>query len=152
MPGLEKSIGFKGVRGQAALRELARDAMLPGCATTRVHMGVFSSCLGRRLQTSPGCYLENKLGWPGVMDWLTVEGRCLDQINVVRLTVVDWSVVGLPRSCWPLSNDIVVTGKGSVMHRLTWNGVGRGLRWSEEVEQAVTDACQWVSDRIGEEC
>jgi hypothetical protein len=140
------------VRGHLALRELVRDAMLPAGTTARVHMGVFSSCLGLRLQTLPCCYLENKLGYPGPLEWLQVGGRCMDQCNVVRLTVRDWAVTGLPRACWPVSNDIVLTGKGSVMHRLTWNGVGCGLEWTDGSEASVLQACQWVSDRVGAAC
>ena len=149
-PGLEKTIGFKGVRGYEGVRELVRDAMLPETTVAKVHMGVFSTCLGRRLQTSPGCYLENKIAKE--MPWLDVGGRTMDQCNIVRLVVVGWGDVGLPRPLWPVSNDLVVTCKGSVMHRFTWNGAGCGLEWTQESEQAVLSACQWVADAISAAC
>jgi hypothetical protein len=136
------------------VRELVSDCLLPDATVAKVHMGVFSSFLGRRLQTCPGCYLENKIlcGFHPSYQWLGVESRCLDQINVVRLGVRDWEGVGLDKAYRPVANDIVVTCKGSVMHRFTWNGTGCGLAWTREAEDAVLAACQRVSDAIAEIC
>lgn len=130
--------------------EMARDSLLPDTTSSKVHMGVFGSFIGVRLQTSPGCYLENKIWHRGALSWLDVGGRCMDQINVVRLKVLDWRATGLPKKLWPRSNDLVLTGKGSALHRLTWNG--GGVEWSEETEAQLIRACQWVSVRIGEAC
>jgi hypothetical protein len=149
-PGLEKAIGFKGVRGHAALRELIQDSLLPDETVGKVHMAVFSSFIGRRLQTSPGCYLEDKV--EREMPWLSVVGRCMDQFNVVRLGVCDWDAVGLERRFRPRMNDLVLTARGSLMHRFTWNGAGNGLEWTQEAEEALCRACQRVSDAIGEAC
>lgn len=109
-------------------------------------MAVLGSCLGIRLQTSPGCYLENKIWHRGGLAWIDVGGRCMDQINVIRLTVLDWGVTGLPKEYWPVSNDLVLTGKGSGLHRLTWNGVG--VVWTAQAESELVRACQWVADAI----
>jgi hypothetical protein len=149
-PGLEKAIGFKGVRGHEALRELIRDSLLPDATVGKVHMAVFSSFIGRRMQTSPGCYLENRVreGMP----WLMVEGRCMDQFNVVRLGVEDWGAMGLDEAFRPWANDIVLTGRGSLLHRFTWNGPMSGLKWTQEAEEAIGRACQRVSDEIGRAC
>lgn len=149
-PGLRKTIGFKGVRGHAALRELIRDAFLPDAAAGMVHMGVFSSCLGRRLQTSPGGYIENRVSEG--MRWMDVGGRSMDQVNVVRLVVVDWGAVGLAQEFCPAANDLVVTCRGSVLHRFLWNGPGGGLEWTPEAEAAVVEACQRVADAVGGAC
>ena len=145
-PGLEKAIGFKGVRGHDPMRELIRDAMLPDETVPRVHMAVFSSFTGRRVQTSPGCYLENKCGRE--LAWMYVEGRCMDQFNVVRLGVCDWRAMGLAEVYWPRSNDMVLTARGSLLHRFTWNGPDSGLAWTREAEDAICAACQRVSDAI----
>jgi hypothetical protein len=145
-PGLERTIGFKGVRGHFALREMVRDSLLPEATTARVHMAVLGASLGVRLQTSPGCYLENKIWHRGSFAWIDVGGRLMDQINVVRLVVLDWRVTGLPERYWPVGNDLVLTGKGSVLHRLTWNG--RGVDWDDQAEQEILKACQWVLDAI----
>lgn len=148
--GLEKAIGFKGVRGHSAMRELITDSLLPGTTVARVHMAVFSSFIGRRMQTSPGCYLENKVHRE--IPWLFVVGRCMDQFNVVRLGVGDWTAMGLEEKFWPGANDIVLTGRGSLLHRFTWNGVLRGLEWTQEAEDAIRAACQRVSDAVGAAC
>ena len=149
-PGLVKAIGFKGVKGHDAMRELIRDAFLPDETVAKVHMAVFSSFVGRRIQTSPGCYLENKV-WRE-MTWLLVDGRCMDQFNVVRLSVRNWDFVGLEAKYQPKMNDIVLTARGSLLHRFTWNGSGNGLAWTSEAEDALCRACQRVSDAIGEAC
>lgn len=149
-PGLVKAIGFKGVRGHDALQELIRDSLLPEGTISKVHMAVFSSFIGQRIQTSPGCYLENKV--VRLMPWLLVEGRCMDQFNVVRLAVSDWGAVGLDARYRPWANDIVLTSRGSLMHRFTWNAPMCGLSWTKEAEEAICRACQRVSDEIGRAC
>ena len=78
--------------------------------------------------------------------------RCPDQINVVRLAVSDWTSTGLDKAFWPVANDIVVTCKGSVLHRFTWNGTGCGLAWTREAEDAILAVCQRVSNAIAEIC
>jgi len=149
-PGLEKAIGFKGVRGFEAMRELVHDSLLPDETVAKVHMAVFSTFTGRRIQTSPGCYLENKVGRE--LPWLVVEGRCMDQFNVVRLGVCDWGRMGLAERFRPRTNDLVLTARGSLLHRFTWNGSNSGLEWTQEAEDAIRCACQRVSDAIGEAC
>jgi len=149
-PGLPRTIGFKGVRGHLALQELISDALLPKETTSKVHMAVFGACMGKRLQTSPGCYLENKIWHRVGLEWVVVGTRCMDQINVVRLRVVDWGVTGLDKERWPVYNDLVLTGKGSIIIRLTWNG--RGVEWGAEAEGELISACQWVVDALGRAC
>lgn len=148
-PGLSKSMIFKGVKGVAGLASLRRDMLLDGePVVAKVHMGVVGCCLGVRLQTSGGCYLENRVaeGTGGLKGgWLKVESRLLDQCNVVRLSVTDWSQLGLLAGrLRPLTNDIVVTGKGSLVHRFTWDA----LVWDERAEAGVLEACEWVAGEI----
>jgi len=137
-PGLTKSMIFKGVKGSSSLSILKKDMQLEGAVST-VHMGVIGCCLGVRLQTSQGCYLENRVG--EMSSRFRVESRCLDQCNVVRLSVCKWS---LPRALIPLSNDIVVTGKGSLVHRFTWDC----LVWDEGTEARVLEECEQVAEEI----
>ena len=152
-PGLEKTIGFKGVRGYDGLREMIGDAFLPETTVAKVHMAVLGSCIGRRVQTSPGCYIENRVGVPGgALHWLRVGGRSIDQFNVVRLYVWRWDAVGLDPALRPVANDIVLTCRGSILHRLTWNGAGCGLEWTQESQAAVAAACQRVADALGGVC
>ena len=144
-PGLKKLLGFKGVRGFERLEGLTRDLFLPEDTVGRVHMGVFSTCLGKRLQTDPSCYLENRV--EVLTPWMGVQSR-LEQNNVVRLSVMDWACVGLPEELRPVANDLVITGKGSALHRFKW----ANLVWTLDGERATLDACQRVSDAVAEMC
>jgi hypothetical protein len=149
-PGLPRSVIFKGVKGVSGTRELVKDLFLQDQAIPLVHMGVMSCCLGVRLQTSHNCYLENKVNsCSDAMQggWMRVECRSMDQCNVVRLAVARWHHL-LPEHLLPTSNDIVITHKGSVMHRMCWPGV----EWTDENEQAVLDVCTWVAGQIASVC
>ena len=76
----------------------------------------------------------------------------MDQFNVVRLGVVDWGAMGLDEAFRPWANDIVLTSKGSLMHRFTWNAPMSGLEWTQEAEEAISRACLRVSDAIAVAC
>ena len=160
-PGLPRSVIFKGVKGVAGTNELLRDLFLDenvgagGVSNNNtvlpvVHMGVMSTCIGVRLQTSHNCYLENRVN-AGVLSmrggWMRVEPRSMDQCNIVRLAVHHWHNL-LPEHLIPTSNDIVITGKGSVMHRMAW----RGVEWTEANERTVLDVCTWVAEQIAAVC
>ena len=150
-PGLPRSLIFKGSKGVESVTRLMRDLFLDQESTLPlVHMGVISSCMGVRLQTSQCCYLENRvLEGTGKMHggWMTVETRSPDQCNIVRLSVKDWTGLLLP-SVVPISNDIVITGKGSVVHRLAWTG----LLWDDQVERDILGACESVAAAIASVC
>lgn len=150
-PGLPRSLIFKGAKGMDSVSRLMRDLFLDQEKTIPlVHMGVVSSCLGVRLQTSECCYLENRvLNGTGIMrgGWMTVETRAPDQCNVVRLSVTDWTGLLLPVLI-PVTNDIVITGKGSIVHRFSWIG----LSWNQEVERDILDACESVASAIASVC
>lgn len=150
-PGLPRSMIFKGAKGVCSLANLTRDLFLDQERTiSLVHMGVVSSCTGVRLQTSQGCYLENRvLEGCGAMrgGWLAVEARTPDQCNIVRLSVRDWSDL-LPAHIAPSSNDIVITGKGSVVHRFAWPA----LAWDQHVEGGLLTACERVVGAIASVC
>lgn len=150
-PGLPRSMIFKGAKGIKSVANLMRDLFLDQERTIPlVHMGVVSSCTGVRLQTSQCCYLENRvLEGCGALrgGWLVVEARTPDQCNIVRLSVTDWSEL-LPISLTPTSNDIVITGKGSIVHRFAW----AGLPWDQEVEQELLEACERVVAAIASVC
>ena len=261
-PGLDKSICFRGVKGQSCLHEIVLDLMLPPTTKPLVHLAIISSFMGVRLQTSHQCYLENKIK---NVPWLRLGTRLMDQFNVVRLSVSDWSfgassvgrklaeeiqagemmaeqidseqitakntgpnlsaefeifdsgyctenaanilmdladdsayfqeeliqnpiqipiqnqipteiqiqipteiqiqipteiqiqnpteiqIQAFPKSLWPIENDIVITGKGSVMHRLSWS-LDTRVEWTEETEAQVIQICQFVSNQIARMC
>lgn len=162
-PGLPRSMIFKGVKGLQGISSLMRDLFLDEevearCDTTAwqyktiplVHMGVITSCMGIRLQTTECCYLENRVleGYGALRGgWLSVETRSPDQCNIVRLSVKDWSGI-LPPGIAPIANDLVITGKGSVVHRLSWGG----LPWNARVEQEMLEGCGRVVGAIVSVC
>ena len=159
-PGLPRSMIFKGVKGVKSIANLTRDLFLdevgsqsniPNIPIDRilplVHMGVVSSCMGMRLQTSQCCYLENRVLEGPLSRWMAVEARTPDQCNIVRLSVTDWSGL-LPARIVPSGNDLVITGKGSVVHRLSWTG----LPWDDDVETELLSACERVVEAISNVC
>jgi hypothetical protein len=150
-PGLPRSMIFKGAKGIRSVSNLMRDMFLDTEKTIPlVHMGVISSCMGVRLQTSRCCYLENRVteGFGAAHGgWIAVEARTPDQCNIVRLSVKDWAGL-LPEPLTPASNDIVITGKGSVVHRFSWPG----LAWDETVEYEILKGCAGVVDRLLSVC
>ena len=73
-----------------------------------------------------------------------MDSRCLDQENVVRLSVIYWGAL-LPDTMYhPLTNDIVITGKGSFLHRLTWGA----LVWDKDVEDIILAGVGRAADFI----
>jgi hypothetical protein len=115
-----------------------------------VHLGVVGCNLGVRLQTTQDCYLENKVnscqgGFSG--GWLAVGSRAIDQCNIIRLSVARWDTHSdplLPVGMVPKANDIVITGRGSFMHRFHW----AGLVWSPEVEAKLLRGCERVAASV----
>lgn len=149
-PGLPRSMIFKGVKGVRGLASLKGDMSLGLNVQSVVHMGVVGSCLGARLHTEQNCFLENRVAnRAGVFreGWLVVDSRTPDQCNVVRLSVAMWDhpITSLPEALVPVTNDIVLTGKGSLLHRFQW----QGLLWNEATEAALLASCQRIADAVG---
>lgn len=157
-PGLPRSMIFKGVKGLQGITSLTHDLFLDEerCVDTGrpsviplVHMGVITSCMGVRLQTSECCFLENRVmeRYGPLHGWLSVETRSPDQCNIVRLSVRDWSGI-LSRDIIPIANDLVISSKGSVVHRLSW----AGLPWDARVEAEMLAGCARVVEAIVAVC
>jgi hypothetical protein len=162
-PGLPRSMIFKGSRGVQGVARLMRELFLDehcehreqgsgnfGKVIPLVHMGVVCSCMEKRLQTSQCCYLENRVVegcGPLRGGWIRVEPRMPDQCNIVRLSVLDWRGI-LPVDVAPIANDLVITSKGSVVHRLSWGG----LPWDARVEAEMLRGCAWVVEAVASVC
>ena len=82
------SLHFKGCQGMLGVERLARSLMLPTCES-RVHMGVFSVNLGKRVYTSIGCFMENRISerFKGIR----VVCRMLDDNIVIRLRIKNFA-------------------------------------------------------------
>jgi hypothetical protein len=71
-----------------------------------------------------------------------IGGRLYDHTNTVRFTIqkFEGAIFHLPPEFHPENNDWTITGKGTVMIRLTWKRVG----WTQETEEA----CLALSNRV----
>jgi hypothetical protein len=159
-PGLPRSMIFKGVKGLQGIAGLAHNLFLdeeidPATGQPSViplvHMGVITSCMGVRLQTSDCCYLENRISMDAygpLHGWLSVETRSPDQCNVIRLSVRDWSGILSNARIAPIANDMVVSSKGSVVHRMSW----AGLPWDARVEAELLAGCARVVQAMVDVC
>ncbi len=85
------------------------------------------------------------LGEQGHGDTLAAESP--DQCNIVRLSVRDWTGI-LPSDVIPIANDLVISSKGSVVHRLSW----AGLPWDARVEAEMLAGCARVVEAIVAVC
>ena len=145
-PGLPKTVLFKGVRGANGVQQISEDLMFDSTTQAHVHMGIFSGYLGIRLQTTEWCYLENKVFdeyGPFNGGWIRVEPRLMDQCNIIRLSVTDWHKF-LPKELHPISNDMVITCRGSITLRFTWVC----MHWTKESECEILRACDEISAAI----
>jgi hypothetical protein len=147
-PGLPKAVLFKGVRGADGLDQICGDLMLDDTTQAHVHMAVFTSFLGIRLQTTEWCYLENRVYdeyGPFKGGWMRVEPRLLDQCNLIRLSVVDFKRLLPSRpDIHPISNDLVITSRGSLTLRYTWSAA----HWTAETEREMLRVCNEIADAI----
>lgn len=136
---------FKGAKGAIGLARLARDLRLESPAA-RVHMAVFSLSVSRYLQTTQGCYLENRLTERFCS--LRVCTRLMDMNMLIKLRVnrFDPREMPLDADLAPTSMDLMVSKKGVVLVRMSWPG----LKWTEEVERRLGSFCDWIGERVRE--
>ena len=122
--------------------------MLDDTTQAHVHMAVFTSFLGIRLQTTEWCYLENRVYdeyGPFKGGWMRVEPRLLDQCNLIRLSVVDFKRLLPSRpDLHPISNDLVITSRGSLTLRYTWSAA----HWTAATEREMLRVCNEIADAI----
>lgn len=139
---------FKGCAGLPSVRAIAEDLFLktPEC---EVHMGVFKVCVGRRLDTSQGCFLELCVG--ARFKCLKVRRRMMETSQSVMLRVDQYDPSELPYlegELVPCSLDVSVSSTGVVVLRFSWSR----CKWNEEREAAVLRFCGWMGDRLRECC
>lgn len=131
---------FMGARGLAGLERLA-DVLQLSSAGNVVHMVVLCSKMGKRVQVTSGGLLETSiLERAGAS--VRIGARIYDHTNTVRFVVkrFEGPVFGMPDALRPENNEWTITGKGTVMIRLTW----RHMEWTKEAEEA----CLALSNRV----
>ena len=139
---------FKGCPGFPGLLELSRDLFMdtPRC---EVHMGVFKSCLGRRVCTDHGCFLEKCVSRR--FGGMRAPTRPLEYTQAVKLKIENFDPQEFPHltgQLVPSSVDLTVTGSGVLLLRFSW----KRCAWTEEAEAAVLRFCDWITGELRDCC
>jgi len=137
---------FMGARGHAGLARLARALRLEGAAYT-VHMVVLCMKLGCRAHvTSNGLLESNVSRWDRQ---IRVHGRILEQANILRFKVRAFTgEFKFPRELIPDNNDWAVTGRGTLLARMTW----AALPYTAESEARILEFTNRVGGWLTECC
>jgi len=137
---------FMGGRSFAGLTRLGRTMRLEDPAFA-VHMVVICLKLGRRAHvTSHGLMESNISRWDR---HVRVEGRMFELCNTVRFTVKSFAgEFSLDPALCPDNNDWAITGKGTVIARLTW----ARLVWTAEAEERILAFTNRVGEWLRECC
>lgn len=137
---------FMGAQSRAGLERLARTLRLePDCFT--VHMVVLCMKLGQRAHVSTNGLLESNISrWTR---HIRVHGRILEQANIVRFKIQEFTgEFQFPVALIPGNNDWAVTGRGTVLARMTWHR----LQWDQPAEDQVIDLAARVGAWLTECC
>ena len=139
---------FKGCTGFEGIKALSEDLFMqsPNC---EVHMGVFRLCLGRRVQTDCGCYLENMV--QSRFKCFRALQRIMEVNHSIKLRVDKFDETELPilsGHLVPTSLDVCVTCRGVLYLRFSWSQ----CRWNQESEAAVLQLCEWLGDELRKCC
>lgn len=139
---------FRGCAGMDSIRAIAADLYLES-ARCNVHMGVFKVCLGRRIATTHGCYMENRVA--GRFKSIRVLHRLIDSSQSLKFRVDTFDPAELPYLTGrlvPSSVDITVNCTGVVMLRFSWSRCS----WTDAAEAACLRFCGWVAEQLRECC
>lgn len=130
---------FMGAKGVAGIERLARSLRI-GSPECIVHMAIFCVKLGKRAQVTSCGLLETNMARWGY--FLRCEGRLYEETNAVRFSIHRFEGdFAFPEQFRPDGNDWTVTGKGTVLVRLTW----RRLAWTREAERECLAFCDRVA-------
>ena len=137
---------FMGAQSTAGLARLARTLRLePDCYT--VHMVVLCMKLGQRAHVSTNGLLESNISrWT---KHIRVHGRILEQSNIVRFRITSFTgEFHFPEHLVPGNNDWAVTGRGTVLARMTWHR----LPWDQATEDQIINLAARVGAWLTECC
>lgn len=137
---------FMGARGHAGLSRLAK-ALRVESASFKVHMVVLCMKLGCRAHVTSGGLLEANLSrWDRQ---IRVHGRILEQANILRFKIKAFDgEFRFQRDLIPDNNDWAVTGRGTVLARMTWSS----LRWTPDREARIVEFTERVGAWLTECC
>lgn len=139
-------VHFKGCQGAAALQRIA-DTLGLDSASARVHMGVLGARLGRCVDTTHCSHFEEAVARR--FRSVRVVGRMFDMNLTIRLHITRFDDAELPAGAPPLppdlapsSIDITVSGRGTVLYRMSWPGCD----WTPEAEARVVAFCEALTE------
>ena len=141
-------VQFKGCTGYRGIAALARDLYMdsPDCL---IHMGVFSASVGRKIHTAHGCFLENRIA--NRFRSMRVCNRIIDMSTVVKLRISRFDPSEMPflsGECAPTCADVLVSGQGAMIIRVSWDK----CPWTQEVEEKVLRFCEWLAGVVRDCC
>lgn len=138
---------FKGCQGASALQRIA-DSLALDSPNARVHMGVLCAHLGRCLDTGHCSHFEEAVARR--FHSIRVVGRMFDMNLTIRLHIKRFSdeaelpggIEPLRGSLVPSSIDITVSGRGTVLYRMSWPGCD----WTPDAEARVVAFCEGLTE------
>jgi len=137
---------FMGARSFDGLEKLSQSLNLTS-PKNNVHMVVFCMKLGKRVQVTPCGLLETNIARKQPL--IRIQGRLYEQNNTARFCIRRFEgIFQLDPACRPDNNDWGVTGKGTVLTRMTWKHVN----WTQEIETECLSLCSRVSSWLASCC
>ena len=127
---------FMGARSFKGVEKLSKALCLSTPANV-IYIGVFCMKLGKRVHVSDGGLLETNFNrFDGK---IRVAGRLFEQCNTMRFEITNFKhkPFFMEERFRPFRNDWTITGKGTVILRMTW----KKMEWSQECEDACLDLC-----------
>jgi len=135
----QSKASFMGARSFDGLEKLSQSLHLTSPRNV-VHMVVFCMKLGKRVQVTPCGLLETNIAKK--QPYIRIQGRLYEQNNTVRFLIRKFEgIFQIDQSCQPDNNDWGITGKGTVLARMTW----KHINWTQKVEDECLSLCSRVA-------
>jgi len=135
----QSKASFMGARSFDGLEKLSQSLNI-STPRNNVHMVVFCMKLGKRVQVTPCGLLETNIARKQPL--IRIQGRLYEQNNTARFCIKRFEgLFQLNTAYKPDNNDWGVTGKGTVLSRMTW----KHINWTQEVETECLKLCSRVA-------
>lgn len=135
-------VSFMGVRGIAGIEKIHTTLGVEN-PIAKVHMAVFCMKLGKRVQVRADGYAERNLvrHYP----LISVNNKLYEQSNMIHFQVKAFEgTLAMPKHLQPINNNWTITGRGTVIARVTW----KNMQWTRETEEIYLAFCRNVRDII----
>lgn len=136
-------VSFMGARNFQSLSRLVSTIRMEN---PRVYMSVFSLRIGSAVHIAQNGFLESNIRRTARF-YLSIVQRHDEVNNMVKLRIRSFKgLFKLHLDCQPSSNEISISARGSVMVKMTWNGI----EWTRETEAACLTFCNMLGVWIKE--